>query len=174
MLTGSNRNRLEQEIANLITFIVDGREKFFEVTGNSFNSLDNLVNHWEIIDLFQKHSELIQLELNIQLFYIKLSSYYDLIGEKNSSVNIKRNVFAHALSNLVFSKKIKYNFILYRVSENFKKIVFLFYKEESFEKMESKNISLDLDKDIKDFLLIWDKNQKKPRSRSFGVAPFAG
>lgn len=45
MLTGTNKERLEEEIANLIKFIAEGRELFFKETGFSLQSSDNWLNH---------------------------------------------------------------------------------------------------------------------------------
>lgn len=80
--------------------------------------------------MFQEHLELRQLELNIQLFYIKLTSYYQLISSKNKdAVNKHRNAFAHELTPLIFNKKIRYNFLLHKVTKNFKKFNLSFTKK---------------------------------------------
>lgn len=81
MMASSNRERLEQEIVQLIYFIVEGRNFFFEKTGYSANSPDDFLNHFKSKELFAAHRELVQLELNIQLLYIKLSSYYRLVAK---------------------------------------------------------------------------------------------
>ncbi len=159
MLKGSNKERLEQEIANLIVFICNGRSFFFQKTGFDVNSSNNWLNHWKSKELFQKHLELRQLELNIQLLYIKLSSYYQLISSNKVRDTKKlRNVFAHGLTSMVFNKKAKYNFFLHKVTENFKKIQFIFY-EENPEQLEGliKPLNLNLDKIINDFIIIWTK-----------------
>lgn len=164
MITTSNKERLEQEIANLITFISNGRDIFFQKTGLGINSSNDWFDHFKTKDLFQEHLELRQLELNIQLFYIKLSSYYQLIlGKKNESINKQRNAFAHELTDLIFSKRIRYNFFLHKVTKNFKKIEFIFYEEDE-DKLKkegsilSKTLDLNLDKDINDFISIWTKD----------------
>ncbi len=162
MIGLKNKKRLEQEIAHLVSFITEGRELFFKLTNTSLSSTNSYINHFTIMDLFQTNQDMIQLELNIQLLYIKLSSYY-YITEKNKSqsknIKIPRNVFAHDWNDLVFNKKIKYNFMLYKVSENFKKVMYLFYNEEQkdTDKPEVKSVELNIHSDINDFLEIWNK-----------------
>lgn len=160
MLTSSNKERLEQEIANLIRFISDGREFFFKKTGLNRNSSDDFLNHWKSKELFQTHLELRQLELNIQLFYIKLSSYYKLLSNaKDRSLKKQRNAFAHELTDLIFDKRAKYNFFLHKVSQNFKKIQFVFYEENPPDEEDfTRTLELDLDKDINDFIKVWTNN----------------
>ncbi|MDE2096051.1 MAG: hypothetical protein KGL39_02280 [Patescibacteria group bacterium] len=159
MLTKSNKERLEQEIANLIDLISTGRNFFFQKTGFNVRSSNNFLNHWKSKELFQAHLELRQLELNIQLLYIKLASYYQLISDKKvGNVKKQRNAFAHELTNLIFSKKVKYNFFLHKVTENFKRIQFVFYEENPVSGDGLvKTLDVDLDKDINDFILSWMK-----------------
>ena len=163
MITGSNKERLEQEIANLIQLISDGREFFFKESGLNRNSSDSFFNHWKSKELFQAHIELRQLELNIQLFYIKLASYYQLLSNsKNRDVKKQRNAFVHELTDLIFSKRVEYNFFLHKVTKNFKKIQFIFYEENSTENEGlSKTLDLELDKDINDFIAVWTAPQSK-------------
>lgn len=162
MIAGSNKERLEQEIANLIGFISDGREYFYRLTGNTIHSSDEMMNHFDVMELFQTHKELIQLDLNIQLLYIKLSSYFTITSKATSrskGILVPRNAFAHDLADLVFDGRVKYNFFLYKVSLNFKKIEFLFYEESPGDEPKVKIVPLDLDGDINQFLDIW-KNSK--------------
>ena len=168
MLKGSNTERLEQEIAHLISFISEGRELFFKKTGNSLASNDEYVNHLKTIELFQEDKALIQLDLNIQLLYIKLSSYYDGMSKKWSrDVRVPRNIFAHKLTDLVFNKKVKYNFFIYRVSNNFKKVKYLFYSEQLVvaDNSTTKVIELNLHKDINDFLEVWKNKSQESSSK---------
>lgn len=162
MLAGTNKERLEQEIANLIGFICEGREVFFKESGLSLNSSDNFLNHFVCKELFQKHRALIQLELNIQLIYIKLASYYQLQSkEKVGEVKKQRNAFAHELTDLIFNKRVKYNFFLHKVSENFRRVQFIFYQEDApngTDNMLVKTLTLELHKDINDFITIWSKS----------------
>ncbi|MDO8530158.1 MAG: hypothetical protein Q7S10_02015 [bacterium] len=156
MITGSNKERIEQEILSLIKFIINGRVFFFQKTGFSLQSSDDFQNHWESKELFQSYSELRQLELNIQLFYIKLSSYYKLVSrEKVSSVAKPRNAFAHELNPIIFKGQVKYNFFLHKVTKNFKKVQFAFYEENNGG--NTKALDLDLDKDINEFINIAKK-----------------
>jgi hypothetical protein len=62
----------------------------------------------------------------------------------------------------VFGKDVNYNFFLHKVSENFKKIQFIFYDEEGMDNPESavKTVDLELDKDIRIFLQIWSKAEE--------------
>lgn len=162
MLTRTNKERLEQEIANLIKFIAEGREIFFKEANFSLQSSDSWLNHFISKELFHKHPELIQLELNIQLLYIKLSSYYQLVPDgKTKDLKRPRNAFAHELTDLIFNKRVKYNFFLHKVSENFKKIEFIFYEEGSNENNEIfvKNLDLNLHDDINDFLSVWSTSK---------------
>jgi hypothetical protein len=162
MLTGSNKERLQQEIGNLIKLISDGRTFFFRKTRFTVNSSDNFLNHFTCIELFNSHQELTQLELNIQLLYIKLSSYYQLVSDKKMETLKKpRNAFAHDFTDLIFNKRVRYNFFLYKVSENFKRVEFLFYTENPIGgDPEVKTLDLDLDNDIKDFIAIWSQWSK--------------
>lgn len=165
MIAGNNKERLQQEIANLIAFISDGRELFFDLTANNLNSSDEMINHWTVMDLFQTHKELIQLDLNIQLLYIKLSSYYSISSKndcKSKGIRLPRNAFAHHLNNLIFDGKVKYNFFIYKVSQNFKKIMYMFYQEDGNEEDEAlvKTVTLDIDEDIKRFIEVWNKTSK--------------
>ncbi len=162
MIAASNKSRIEQEIANLITFISDGRSFFFAQTGLSSESSDDWFDHFKTKELFQEHLELRQLELNIQLFYIKLSSYYQLIADKKGrdAVNKQRQAFAHELTDIIFSDRVKYNFFLHKVTENFKRIEFIFYEEDERKLIEqgsilSETLDMDLDKDINDFISAW-------------------
>jgi hypothetical protein len=160
MLKGSNKERLEQEIANLIILIGDGRKLFFKTTGYSLTSPDTFFNHFYTMELFQDKKRFIQLDLNIQLLYIKLSSYYQaVLPKKTTGIKTSRNAFSHYLTDLIFNKKVKYNFFLYKVSKNFKKVEYLFYSEESKnDEVLTKILTLDLDQDINDFLAIWSKS----------------
>lgn len=171
MIAGSNRERLEQEIANLIRFISDGREFFFQKTGFNRNSSDGFLNHWKSKELFQAHLELRQLELNIQLFYIKLSSYYKLLSNlKDQSLRKPRNAFAHELTDLIFNKRTKYNFFLHKVSQNFKKIQFVFYEEKPQDEDDfTRTLELDLDKDINDFIQVWTNNSPSTTTQPASV-----
>ena len=154
MLTGSNQKRLEQEVANLIDFITRGRDFFFQKAGLNRNSSDDFLNHWAVKELFQAHLELRQLELNIQLFYIKLSSYYQLLSDgKGAKLKKQRNAFAHELTDMIFSKRVQYNFFLHKVTKNFKKIQFVFYEESGGDLV--KTVDLNLDKDINKFITTW-------------------
>lgn len=156
MVTGSNKERLEQEIANLISFISDGRTAFFLETGHSLESSDEFINHFQTMELFQSTKEFVQLDLNIQLFYIKLACYYDLISKKKwGDVKTQRNAFAHDLTNMIFNKRVKYNFLIYKVSENFKKVAYLFYSEEDGTDPLAKTLELNLHEDINSFLTVW-------------------
>lgn len=162
MIAGNNKERLQQEIAKLIEFISEGRELFFDLTGNNLNSSDEMINHWTVMDLFQTHNGLIQLDLNIQLLYIKLSSYYSIESKddfKSKGIRLPRNVFAHDWNNLVFNGKVKYNFLIYKVSQNFKKVMYMFYQEDGDEegKTVAKSETLDIHEDIKRFLEVWGK-----------------
>ncbi len=164
MLSGSNRERLEQEIANLIDLISNGRKFFFQETGLSTSSSGEWFDHWKTKELFQKHLELRQLELNIQFLYIKLESYYKLIedAEKIEGVKEPRLAFAHHLTQKIFGGKIEYNFFLHKVSENFKKVQIVFYDENPSDKELVRSIDLNLDKDINDFIKVWmDSNNSK-------------
>jgi hypothetical protein len=166
MISGSNKERLEQEIANLIDFISKGRFFFFKKTGLSLKSPNSWFDHWKSKDLFQKYIKLRQLELNIQLFYIKLSSYYKLtLNKKSASINKQRQAFAHELTDIIFNKRVKYNFFLHKVTKNFKKIQFIFYEDDANKlKKEgsilSKTLDLDLDKDINDFIDTWKSKSR--------------
>lgn len=162
MLAGSNKERLEQEIANLILFISKGREYFFEKTSNDINSSDDLMNHFEIMGLFQSDENLIQLDLNIQLFYIKLASYYDLLSKDRGNINVQRNMFAHHNNDLIFHGRVKYNFLLYKATKNFKKVQYLVYSEDAKPEEEStvKTIDLDLDNDVNEFISLWSNSKK--------------
>ncbi len=162
MLTGSNKERLEQEIANLIDLISNGRTFYFQKTGFSTKSSNNFLGHWKSKELFQAHLELRQLELNIQLLYIKLASYYQLVVDnKIGNVKKQRNAFAHELTDLIFNKRVKYNFFLHKVTENLKKVQFVFYEEASTDEQGLvKTLDLDLDKDITDFILAWTSSPK--------------
>lgn len=163
MIAGNNKKRLEQEIANLITSISKGRELFFDLTNNSLDSSDEAMNHFTIMDLFQTHKGLIQLDLNIQLLYIKLSSYYSIASKddfKSKKNRLPRNAFAHDWNDLVFDGKVKYNFLIYKVSHNFKKVTYMFYREDGDEQdeVEVKTVVLDVHEDINHFLSIWNKS----------------
>jgi hypothetical protein len=110
-----------------------------------------------------------QLELNIQLLYIKLSAFYaaSSIGE-NKKLKEARNAFAHDLTNLIFNSRVKYNFFLHKVSENMKIVQFLFYEEEeeleSGNKQKVRTVDLNLDKDINNFFAA--VNGEVPTSES--------
>ncbi len=165
MIAGNNKERLEQEIANLIAFISEGKELFFSLTGNSINSSDEMMNHFSVLDLFQTNKGLIQLDLNIQLLYIKLSSYYSIVSKddfRSKGIRLPRNAFAHDWNDLIFDGKVKYNFLIYKVSHNLKKVVYMFYKEDGDEKDEAvvKTIVLDIHEDINHFLGVWSKSPK--------------
>jgi len=166
MLTRSNKERLEQEIGSLIRFIAAGRDFFFKQTGFSVQSPDTFANHFVCKELFCKHPELIQLELNIQLLYIKLASYYKLTSRGTGrKISKERNVFAHELTDLIFQRRVRYNFFLHKASQNFKKLQFLFYDEEADHAKDPdwmKAVDLELDRDIKEFLAICSRN---PNSR---------
>lgn len=163
MLESSNKERLEAEISRLISFIAEGREEFFRLTGNRLDSSDDFLNHWISKETFAKSRALSQTDLNIQLLYIKLSSYYDLIGaDKAETTKIPRNAFAHHSSDLIFNGRVQYNFFLHKVSLNFKKFAYIFYKENAGEELDdhqSKMIIFELDRDIRDFLDIYVKDQ---------------
>lgn len=165
MLAISNETRLEQEISNIIAFICEAREYFFKLTGYTLNSSDRFINFWETIDLFQSDKKLIQLDLNIQLLFVKLYSYYELVSnEEKEKVKIPRLAFAHALTPLIFHGKINYNFFLYKVSENFKRIAFLFYTENPDNDNPENNVAhvqeINLDETIQSFLKIWSHDKK--------------
>lgn len=158
MIAGNNKERLEQEIAHLITFVSEGRGLFFSLTGNSLDSSDEMMNHFTVIDLFQTHKGLIQLYLNIQLLYIKLSSYYSIASEgdfKSKGIRLPRNAFAHDWNDIVFDGKVKYNFLIYKVSRNFKKVMYMFYGEDE---AVVKTVVLYIHEDINHFLSVWSKN----------------
>lgn len=156
MLSTSNKERLEQEIANLIDLISKGRTFFFKQSGLSLESSDDWFDHWKSKELFQTHFELRQLELNIQLFYIKLSSYYKLTSnDKSKGINKQRQAFAHELTDIIFSERVEYNFFLHKVTENFKKIEFIFYGENNSDGKGIAVLDLNLDKDINDFIKSW-------------------
>ncbi len=160
MLASSNKERLEQEIANLIRLISLGREVFFTKTGHTLDSSDNFLDHFVSKELFQTDSVLIQLELNIQLLYVKLSSYYQLTSSSKATALKKlRNAFSHELTDLIFNKRVHYNFFLHKVTENFKKVLFIFYEEDAktLDKTLTKTLILDLDLDINNFLSTWSK-----------------
>lgn len=162
MVTLKNKERLEQEISNLINLIARGRAFFFAQTETSLESSEDWFDHFATKDLFQKHLELIQLELNIQLLYIKLPAYYDLLDEKGA-LKKPRNAFAHELTDLIFSKRVKYNFFLHNVTCNFKKIEYLFYTEGSGESegsVDATPLILNLDEDIGFFLEKWKSSTK--------------
>ncbi len=167
MITGNNKTRLEQEIANLIHFIADGRAFFFAITGYSLISEDEFLNHWESKELFVEHSELRQLTLNIQLLYIKLASYYRLLGERQIEKEIrkKRLVFAHELTDVVFNKRVKYNLFLHKVTQNFREIEFIVYEEDPTNDADMlvETLVLKLDDDIKNFLAIWGQSISNSR-----------
>ncbi len=157
MLAETNKRRLEKEILNLIKFISKGRDFFFDKTGLSYGSSDNWFDHFLCKELFSKYPELVQLELNIQLLYVKLSSYYQLISSEKKITLIKpRNAFAHELTDLIFNKRVRYNFFFHKVTENFKKIQFIFYEEVNgeTEKQLVTNLDLELDTDINYFFKI--------------------
>ena len=160
MIASSNKERLEQEILTLVTLICDGRSFFFQKTNLNIESSDLWFDHFRTKDLFQEYLELKQLELNIQMFYIKILSYYQLISSgKSNSINKQRQAFAHHLTDLIFNKRVKYNFFIHKVTQNFKKIEFIFYEEDAKKLSEqgnilSKTLDLDLDKDINDFISL--------------------
>ena len=165
MITADNKGRLEQEIANLITFIDSGRAIFFRRTRLSLDSSDEFLGNLESMEIFQDE-EMIQLDLNIQLFYIKLSSYYSLVSKhKVKEVKVPRNSFAHEHTDLIFNRRVPYNFFIYKVAKNFKKIAYLFYSDATDDVEQDISVrvlELDLDKDIKEFLTIWrDTTAKK-------------
>ncbi|MFA6446406.1 MAG: hypothetical protein WCW14_04140 [Candidatus Paceibacterota bacterium] len=158
MLATGNKGRLEQEIATLIGFIAEGRAFFFAKTGFSVESSDGFLNHFVSKEVLNGNVELNQLQLNIQLLYIKLSSYYKLLANsKEKGIRKPRNVFAHDLTDMVFGERVNYNFFLHKVSENFKRVQYVFYDENGMETFPPnvKSFDLELDKDIKDFLSIW-------------------
>lgn len=159
MITSGTKERLEQEIAALIGFIAQGREIFFSKTGFSVNSPDNWLNHFVSKDILNGTVELNQLQLNIQLLYIKLAAYDELLSREDTDIKTRRHMFAHPHTRHVFNRDVKYNFFLHKVSGNFKKIQFIFYEEESEVGSEEtiKIIDLELDKDIRSFLSIWSK-----------------
>ncbi len=103
--------------------------------------------------------ELNQLQLNIQLLYIKLAAYDELLSRENRDVSTRRHVFAHANTRHILGKDVKYNFFLHKVSENFKRVQFVFYDENGMEEFPPnvKSIDLELDKDIRNFLSIWSE-----------------
>jgi hypothetical protein len=135
---------------------------FFKKTGLSVNSSDNWLNHFVSKEVLNGTIELNQLQLNIQLLYIKLASYDELLSRENLDVSTRRHVFAHVHTRHVFGKDVNYNFFLHKVSENFKKIQFIFYDEEGMDNPESavKTVDLELDKDIRIFLQIWSKAEE--------------
>lgn len=160
MIGGNNKERLQQEIGYLGSFISEGRSIFFELTNNSLESPDEYMDNFTIMELFNTNRDLIQLNLNVQLFYIKLASYYAITAKEKSKrkdIKVPRNAFSHDLTDLIFNKKTDYNFFIYKVSKNFKKIIYLFYTGEA-DQPETKAIELNIDKDIREFLDIWTKN----------------
>ncbi len=171
MITGSNKERLEQEIANLIDLVRGGREFFFEKSGLSLSSSGDWFNHWKSKELFQEHLELRQLELNIQLFYIKLASYYELIDHENLDVSTRRHAFAHDRTRHIFGKDVNYNFFLHKVAQNFKKVQVVFYEERPKDGenglVESRD--LELDRDINDFIFTWTKSSEEKQINTSSV-----
>lgn len=136
---------------------------FFSLTGNSLDSSDEMINHFTVIDLFQTHKGFIQLDLNIQLLYVKLSSYYSIASKEDFGsrlIRLPRNAFAHDWNDLVFDGTVKYNFLIYKVSHNFKKVMYMFYKEDGAEEDEVfvKTVVLDIHEDINHFLSVWGKS----------------
>jgi hypothetical protein len=164
MHSGNNRERLQHEIAALIKFISDGREFFFQKSGQSLESSDDYLNWMVCMELFSKHPELTQLELNIQLFYIKLSSYYELIGRNDVDVKRARNSTPQ-----IFNGNVKYNFFLHKVAHNLKRVMFIFYKELDPTEPEAESVQTtlepELDSDIREFIRIWGEYENtKERS----------
>lgn len=135
---------------------------FFNKTDFSVNSPDNWLNHFVSKEILNGTLELNQLQLNIQLLYIKLAAYDELLSQENTDIKTRRHIFAHSHTRHVFNREVKYNFFLHKVSENFKKIQFIFYEEESETTSQEtiKVIDLELDKDIKNFLSIWSKAEE--------------
>ena len=60
MITGSNKQRIEQEIVSPINFVCKGREFFFQKTGLNLQSSDDWFNHFETKEIFHKYSEVDQ------------------------------------------------------------------------------------------------------------------
>ena len=175
MLSATNKERIEQEIVSLIKFISDGRRLFYKITGFSRDSSDNFLNHFVSKDIFSSYPELTQTELNIQLLYVKLASYYELIRESKARNEVKkaRNAFAHELTDLIFNKRVNYNFFLHKVSENFKKLQFIFYDETAEgQQVLSKIFDIQLDKDINDFLKIWSKVRRRDLTDKIKIPSF--
>lgn len=166
MLSLSNKERLEQEIACLVKFISEGRQFFFEKTGEGLQSPDDYLNHWICKELVADHPEMQQLLLNIQLLYIKLSSYYAEVGSSpdERSLAKPRNAFAHHMTDIIFSGRVKYNFFVHKFSQNFKMIMFLFYETSPEGPAESEKepvaLEVELFEDINRFLETWSGKPK--------------
>ena len=164
MITFNPKNRLEQEIGSIISFICEGRDVFFEISGESFSSEDVWFNHFETKDIFSQNSKLLQTDINVQMLYIKLYCYYELIGDKKlkDSVRVARLAFAHALTSSIFHGEKNYNYFLHKVSKNFNRFCYVFYTlTKDSENSESKSLDLELDKDINNFLTLWQNSNKE-------------
>lgn len=156
MIAPDNKARLEQEIATLIFLISKGREVFFQATGESRSSVIEWFDHWVTKELFVENEELQQLELNLQLLYIKLTSYYEELGlDKDLDLSTRRQAFAHSQTKHIFGPEAKYNFFLHKVTKNFGKVQFIFYEERTDGTYNSTTVDLDLDVDIANFLSTW-------------------
>ncbi|MEN9852109.1 MAG: hypothetical protein RI996_52 [Candidatus Parcubacteria bacterium] len=163
MFTLNSSDRIQQELALLILLISEGREYFFKKMGTSLTSPSQYINHFVVMDLFGGDKIFQQLELNIQLLYIKLHAYYSelKIQNKVESLSRIRNVYAHNKTNQLFNKKVSdYNFMIWKVSKNFKKIEYLCYVIGQAE-TETKTLLLNIDSDISDFLYIWKENKTR-------------
>jgi hypothetical protein len=160
----SNKERLEGEISALITFLADERQEFFRLTENSLDSSDDFLNHFISKETFAKSKILGQAALNVQLLYIKLCSYYELTSAQElKSVRLPRQAFAHHSTDLIFCERTQYNFFFHKVSHNFRRFAYIFYKEnvgEEFDEKSSKMLIFELDKDIKAFIDLWTKSKE--------------
>jgi hypothetical protein len=164
MITFNSKNRLEQEISSIITFICEGRNIFFEMSGESLSSEDVWFNHFDTKDIFSNNSKLIQTDINVQMLYIKLYCYYELIKDKKlkDSVKVARLAFAHSLNDSIFNGEKNYNYFLHKVSKNFNRFCYVFYTTtKNSEDSESKSLDLELDKDINNFLTSWQNSNKE-------------
>ncbi|MDQ5957451.1 MAG: hypothetical protein QG614_426 [Patescibacteria group bacterium] len=162
MITFSPKQRLEQEISTLITFISYGRELYYEKTGFTRSSSKEWYNHWLCKELFNENEYLLQTDLNIQLLYIKLNSYYEIYPKEIRSTNTKlpRNAFAHAHNDEIFKGRVKYNYFLHKVSEDFSKFMYLFYAIDK-ENKDPITIELDLNEDINYFTNLWKISEEQ-------------
>lgn len=75
------------------------------MSGESLSSEDVWFNHFDTKDIFSNNSKLIQTDINVQMLYIKLYCYYELIKDKKlkDSVKVARLAFAHSLNDSIFN-----------------------------------------------------------------------